>query len=123
MDGRVVRARVKRGGRLRTGAAVASVLLLGSLAGLTGCGTTGPSDADRASCQTAAALTTRRVRGGARAQPNSRGGAQPKKSSSRFTRCIARVASVIDPVSEGNTANTRETWSTVRRRSTAIAIG
>ena len=48
MDGRVVRARVKRGGRLRTCAAVASVLLLGSLAGLTGCGTTGPSDADRA---------------------------------------------------------------------------
>lgn len=55
MDGRVVRARVKRGGRLRTGAAVASVLLLGSLAGLTGCGTTGPSDADRASWQSWAA--------------------------------------------------------------------
>lgn len=33
---------------------------------------------------------------------------QTKESSSRLTRCMARVASVIEPDSDGKTAKTRE---------------
>ncbi len=40
-----------------------------------------------------------------------------------FTRCIAREASVMLDDSDGYAANTRETWSTVSRRSTATAMG
>ncbi len=50
-------------------------------------------------------------------------GTQSSPGSSRSTMCIARAASVMLEVSEGYTANTRATWSTVRRRSTAIAMG
>jgi hypothetical protein len=48
--------------------------------------------------------------------------AQPKKSSSRLTRCIARVASVIDALSEEDGEHARDLIDG-SRRSTAIAIG
>ena len=55
-----------------------------------------------------------------------RGGAPfvwPIEGQEMLNRCIARLASVMLLDSDGYAANTRETWSTVRRRSTAIASG
>lgn len=51
------------------------------------------------------------------------GAGQPTPAVLRSIGCIARVASVMLPDSEGYTANTRESWSTVSRRSAAMAIG